>query len=628
LISNTYSKENLIIMLKKSLIVFLSFFTLSAFAQIERVEPAFWWVGMKNPQLQLLIHGTEICNRQVSIQYPGVKVLKVNRACSPNYLFVTLDINSKIAKAGKFDIQLTQPGKQAITVNYELKNRRPDSEKRAGFTSADVIYLLMPDRFANGDPKNDNIDSQPEKANRTIDYGRHGGDIKGIQDHLDYIKELGATAIWCTPVQENNYSKYTYHGYAISDFYKIDPRFGSNDEYAGFVAASHQKGLKVIMDMVSNHSGIWAWWMSDLPFEDWIHQWETFTRTNHKAKTIKDIHAAEVDKKQMVNGWFDTTMPDLNQQNQYFWTYYIQNSIWWIEYADLNGIRMDTYPYNDRDAMAQWAKAITDEYPHFNIMGETWLYSTQDIAFWQKNSVNPLKYNSQLPTVMDFILQNALTKCFNEHGNPWEDVGMNRLYNTIADDYLYPDVNNLLVFAENHDTQRYNHVLNGDLAKYKMAMSFLMTTRGIPQIYYGTEIGMTGNKDKGDGDIRRDFPGGWQGDSINAFTPAGRNSMQNDYFNFTAKLLNWRKNKPVIHTGLLTHYVPENDVYVYFRYNDTEKIMVILNNNESEQTLKIDRYAQSLESKTSGTDVMTGKTYDLKSNLIVPKESALILELK
>ena len=615
-------------MLKKSLIVFLSFFTLSAFAQIERVEPAFWWVGMKNPQLQLLIHGTEICNRQVSIQYPGVKVLKVNRACSPNYLFVTLDINSKIAKAGKFDIQLTQPGKQAITVNYELKNRRPDSEKRAGFTSGDVIYLLMPDRFANGDLKNDNIDSQPEKADRTIDYGRHGGDIKGIQDHLDYIKELGATAIWCTPVQENNYSKYTYHGYAISDFYKIDPRFGSNDEYAGFVAASHQKGLKVIMDMVSNHSGIWAWWMSDLPFEDWIHQWETFTRTNHKAKTIKDIHAAEVDKKQMVNGWFDTTMPDLNQQNQYFWTYYIQNSIWWIEYADLNGIRMDTYPYNDRDAMAQWAKAITDEYPHFNIMGETLLYSTQDIAFWQKNSVNPLKYNSQLPTVMDFILQNALTKCFNEHGNPWEDVGMNRLYNTIADDYLYPDVNNLLVFAENHDTQRYNHVLNGDLAKYKMAMSFLMTTRGIPQIYYGTEIGMTGNKDKGDGDIRRDFPGGWQGDSINAFTSAGRNSAQSEYFDFTAKLLNWRKNKPVIHTGLLTHYVPENDVYVYFRYNDTEKIMVILNNNESEQTLKIERYAQSLESKTSGTDVMTGKTYDLKSNLIVPKESALILELK
>jgi neopullulanase len=543
-------------------------------------------------------------------------------------LFVNLEIDSQKAKAGKFKILLTQPEKADISVTYELKERRSNSEKREGFSSSDVIYLLMPDRFANGNPKNDNIDSQPEKANRTIDYGRHGGDIKGIQDHLDYIKELGATTIWCTPLQENNYNKYTYHGYAISDFSKIDPRFGSNDEYVDFVSASHQKGLKVIMDMVSNHTGIWAWWMSDLPFEDWIHQFSTYTQTNHKAITIKDIHAANVDKKQMVDGWFDTTMPDLNQQNPYFWTCYIQNSIWWVEYANLDGIRMDTYPYNDRDAMAKWAKAITDEYPHFNIMGESWLYSSQDIAFWQKDAVNSLKYNSQLPTVMDFILQKALSSCFNEHGKPWEDLGMNRLYSAIANDYLYANTNNLLVFAENHDTQRNNYSLNGDLAKFKMSMSFLMTTRGIPQIYYGSEIGMTGNKDKGDGDIRRDFPGGWPGDSINSFTATGRSSVQNDCFNFMSKLLNWRKNKSVIHTGLLTHYVPENDVYVYFRYNENEKIMVILNNNETEQTLKMDRYAESLEQKTSGTDVMTGKTYDLKNNLTLPRESALILELK
>lgn len=615
-------------MLRKSLILLLSLLTLSMSAQIERVEPAFWWVGMKNPQLQLLIHGSEICNRKVVIDYPGVKVLKVNRACSPNYLFVNLEISSDKAKAGKFNILLTQPEKTNISVTYELKKRRSDSEKREGFSSSDVVYLLMPDRFANGDPKNDNIDSQPEKANRTINYGRHGGDIKGIQDHLDYIKELGATAIWCTPLQENNYNKFTYHGYAISDFYKIDPRFGSNTEYVDFVSASHQKGLKVIMDMVSNHTGIWAWWMSDLPFEDWIHQWPTYTQTTHKAITIKDNHAANIDRKKMVDGWFDTTMPDLNQQNEYFWTYYIQNSIWWVENANLDGIRMDTYPYNDRDAMAKWAKAITDEYPHFNIMGETWLYNTTDIAFWQKDAVNSLKYNSQLPTVMDFILQKALSSCFNEHGKPWEDLGMNRLYTTIANDYLYANTNNLLVFAENHDTQRYNYSLKGDLAKFKMAMSLLMTTRGIPQIYYGSEIGMMGNKDKGDGDIRQDFPGGWPGDSINAFTATGRNSVQNDYFNFMSKLLNWRKNKPVIHTGLLTHYVPENDVYVYFRYNDNEKIMIILNNNETEQRLKIDRYAESLEAKISGTDVMTGKTYDLKNDLTLPKQSALILELK
>ena len=615
-------------MLRKSLVIALSFLTLSIYAQIERVEPAFWWVGMKNPQLQLLIHGSDICNRKVIINYPGIKILKTNRACSPNYLFVTLEINSKIAKAGNFNIELTQPDKSKLSVTYELRNRKADSEKRLGFSSEDVIYLLMPDRFANGDTKNDNVDSQPEKADRTIDYGRHGGDIKGMKDHLDYIKELGATAIWSTPLLENNYSKYTYHGYAISDFYKIDPRFGSNDEYVDFVNTSHLKGLKVIMDMVSNHSGIWAWWMSDLPFEDWIHQWPTYTQTNSKFSTINDTHASTIDKKQFTDGWFDKMMPDMNQQNPYFWTYYIQNSIWWVEYANLDGIRMDTYPFNDRDAMAKWAKAITDEYPHFNIVGEITLDKSSELASWQKDAVNAQKYNSNLPAVMDFVLQKALSNCFNEHGKPWEDKGMNRLYGTVANDYLYPNINDLLVFAENHDTQRYNYLLESDLAKFKMAMSFLMTTRGIPQIYYGSEIGMTGNKDKGDGDIRRDFPGGWQGDSINAFTATGRTSIQNDYFNFLSKLLNWRKNKAVIHTGLLTHYVPDNDVYVYFRYNDKEKIMVIINNNETEQTMKTDRYAESLENKSTGTDVITGKIYDLKNSLTLPKESALILELK
>ncbi len=615
-------------MTKKLFLILLTFISISISAQIERVEPAFWWVGMKNTQLQLLIHGSEICNRQVTFSYPGVKILKVNRVCSPNYLFVTLEIDPTIAKAGKFEVLLKQPKKANFSFQYELKNRRSGSAEREGFSSADVMYLLMPDRFANGNPKNDNIASLPDKVNRNIDYDRHGGDIKGIQDHLDYIKELGATTIWCTPVQENNYIKYSYHGYAISDLYKIDPRFGSNDEYKNFVAASHDKGLKVVMDMVSNHSGIDAWWMKDLPMEDWIHQWPTYTQSNHKAATIKDIHAADVDKKQMVDGWFDTTMPDMNQQNPYFWTYYIQNSIWWVEYTNLDGIRMDTYPYNDRDAMAKWAKAITDEYPHLNIMGETWLSSSQDIAFWQKDAVNSLNYNSQLPTVMDFMTERSLETCFNEHGKSWEDKGMNRLYNAIANDYLYANTNNLLIFAENHDTQRYNYLLNGDLAKFKMAMSFLMTTRGIPQIYYGSEIGMTGNKDKGDGDIRRDFPGGWAGDSINAFTAKGRTAAQNERFDYLSKLLNWRKNKPVIHTGQLTHYVPENDIYVYFRYNKKDNIMVIVNNNETDQTLKTARFAESLKDKTVGVDVMTGNKYDLSTALLVPKQTVLILELQ
>ena len=502
--------------------------TITLFAQIERVEPAFWWIGMKNTQLQLLVHGSEMCNRTVTIQYPGLKIVKVNRVCSPNYLFITLQINPKEAKAGKFEILFKIPGKTDLSFIYELKNRRPGSSRREGFTSSDVIYLLMSDRFANGDTSNDNADSQPEKANRNNENGRHGGDIKGVHDHLDYIKELGATAIWCTPLLENNYDKTTYHGYAISDFYKIDPRFGDNAQYVDFVEASHQIGLKVIMDMVSNHCGIWSWWMSDLPMEDWIHQWFAYTQTNFKASTIKDNHAASIDKKLFLDGWFDKSMPDMNQQNPYFWTYFIQNSIWWVESANLDGIRMDTYPYNDRDAMAKWAKAITDEYPRFNIMGETWLNNTQDIAFWQKDVVNSLKYNSQLPTVMDFAIQKAVSSCFNEHGKSWEELGMNRLYNTIANDYLYANINNLLIFAENHDTQRLNYLIKGDIDKFKMTMSFLMTTRGIPQIYYGSEIGMTGNKDKGDGDIRRDFPGGWQGDSINSFTDSGRTTIQKD----------------------------------------------------------------------------------------------------
>jgi glycosidase len=597
-------------------------------AQVERVEPAFWWVGMKNPKLQLLIHGKDISKNQVAINYPGVNIAKVNTVENPNYLFVDLIIDSKVAQAGKFRINFTQHGKTETSYTYELKKRKAGSANRQSFSSADVVYLLMPDRFANGDPTNDNVASQPEKANRTIDYGRHGGDIKGIQEHLDYIKQLGATAVWCTPLLENNYTQYTYHGYAISDFYKVDPRYGSNDDYANLVSAAHQKGLKIIMDMVSNHGGIDAWWMKDLPMNDWIHQWPVFTRSNHKAVTTKDIHAAQCDLKLDQEGWFDTTMPDMNQNNPYFWTYYIQNNIWWIEFAGLDGIRMDTYPYNDRNAMSQWAKAILTEYPRFNLVGETWLHSSEEIAFWQKDAVNSLHYNSNLPTPMDFVMNDALSTCFNEQGNSWNEQGMNKLYNTLAKDYLFANPNNLFIFAENHDTQRYNNTLKGNLDKYKMALSFLMTTRGIPQIYYGTEIGMTGDKNKGDGDIRRDFPGGWAGDSINAFTPQGRTEFQKNYFDFTSKLLNWRKNKEVIHTGKLLHYVPENDIYVYFRYNETETVMVILNNNDSEQSLPTERFFEKLKGFKEGTDIITGITYAVTKTITLPKKSALILELK
>ena len=615
-------------MKKLAIFIITIAFSISTFAlNIDRVEPMFWWVGMKNPNLQLLIHGNNVSQYQVSIKYPGVKVYKVNKVENPNYLFVDLVIDSNTAKAGKFTIDMLQNGKTEDSYTYELKNRKQGSANRLGFSSADVVYLLMPDRFANGDPSNDNVDSQPEKANRTIDYGRHGGDIKGIIDHLDYIKQLGATAIWSTPLLENNYDKYTYHGYAISDFYQTDPRYGSNDDYARLAETAHQKGLKIIMDMVSNHGGIGAWWMKDLPMTDWVHQWPTFTRSNHKAITTKDIHAAQCDIKLDQEGWFDVTMPDMNQNNPFFWTYYIQNNIWWIEFADLDGIRMDTYPYNDRNAMAKWANAIIDEYPKFNITGETWLHSSEDIAFWQKDAINSLHYNSQLPTPMDFVMNDALMTCFNEQGNGWNEQGMSRLYNVISKDYLFANPNNLLIFAENHDTQRYNNIVKGDLAKYKMTLAFLMTTRGIPQIYYGTEIGMTGDKNKGDGDIRRDFPGGWTGDSINAFIPQARTPLQNSYYDFTDNLLNWRKNKEVIHSGKLIHYVPENDTYVYFRYNDKETVMVVLNNNDSAQTLQTGRFSEIMGKCTSGKEVISGKTYTDLSSLEVPAKSALIIEL-
>ena len=597
-------------------------------AQIERVEPMFWWVGMKNPQLQLLVHADKISDYNVSTNYPGVKITKTEKADSPNYLFITLNIQASKAKPGSFDIVFHKPGSENLLFRYELKSREKSSSARIGFNSSDVVYLLMPDRFANGNTANDSMDEMPEKANRNIDYGRHGGDIQGIIDHLDYIKELGATVIWPTPLLENNYPRYSYHGYAISDIYKIDPRFGTNEDYQKLVNLAHEKGLKVIMDMVSNHGGINAWWMKDLPSADWIHNWSEMTYTNHKAWTMKDIHASDIDKKLFLDGWFDKTMPDMNQQNPFFLTWFIQNSIWWVEYAGIDGIRMDTYPYNDKDGMAKWAQAIMTEYPKFNIVGETWLFSPQDIAFWQKDAVNPQKYNSQMPSVMDFILQKALTTCFNEHGKPWEDLGMNRLYSCIAGDYAYADLNNLLVFAENHDTQRFHKNYDGDLEKYKMAMTFIMTTRGIPQIYYGTEIGITGDKNKGDGDIRRDFPGGWKDDSQNAFIAEERTPEQKKYFDFLSELLHWRQKKEVIHTGKLIHYVPENDVYVYFRYNENERIMVILNNNETPQTIQLKRYHQMLNGYKSGVDPLSGKTYDLLEKLEIPAQTALILELK
>jgi glycosidase len=488
----------------------------------------------------------------------------------------------------------------------------------------------MSDRFANGNPNNDNNDKLFEKANRSNKDGRHGGDIEGIIKNLDYIQSLGATAVWPTPLCEDNDERGSYHTYGQSDVYKIDARFGTNEDYARLSAELHKRGMKNIMDYVTNHWGHKHWMMNDLPTYDWLHQFPGYGQTNYKMTTQFDPNASAIDAKNCMDGWFVKSMPDLNQNNPLVLNYLIQNAIWWIEYADLDGFRVDTYSYADKQGIATWTKAIMDEYPNFNIVGEAWLYTHAQIAYWQKDSkVAAIQsYNSNLPSVMDFMLQDIITNgVFNENKGNWNE-GVIKLYDSFTNDFLYPDVNNILLFAENHDTNRLNELYKNDFKKYQMAMTLIATVRGIPQIYYGSEIGMAGDKGKGDGDIRKDFPGGWNGDTNNAFTKAGRTEEQNKFFDFTAKLFNWRKNKTVIHNGKTTHYIPENNVYVYFRYNEKESVMVVVNNNEEKQTFKTNRFAENLKNYKTAKEIFSEATFNLKNDISIDGKSVMILELK
>ncbi len=495
------------------------------------------------------------------------------------------------------------------------------------------MYLIMPDRFANGDEKNDSSRDLTEKADRTLPNGRYGGDLKGIINNLDYIQNLGATAVWLTPVNEDNEKVYSYHGYAQTDLYKIDARYGTNDDYKNLSRELNKRNMKLVMDYVTNHWGISHWMIRDLPSKDWIHWFadgeKGFKRSNYKTTTQFDPNASEIDKKYALNGWFDTTMPDINQKNPLVLKYLTQNAIWWIEYAELGGFRVDTYPYNDKEAMAKWAKAITDEYPKFNIVGETWLYTSGQISAWQKDSKTgeAAGYNSNLPSVMDFMLFADMPKALQEKES-W-NTGMIKLYDSFTSDFLYPDINNLLVFFENHDTERWNEIFNADPKAYRMGLTLISTVRGIPQIYYGSEIGMRGDKNKGgDADIRRDFPGGWKSDQQNAFNPATQTPEQKEFFDFTQKILNWRKNKEVIHTGKTKNYVPQDGVFTYFRYNEKESVMVMLNNNDKDQQVDLKRFEESLQGFSKGKEVMSGKEWLLQNSIVIPARSSLIIELK
>ncbi|MFA9372068.1 MAG: glycoside hydrolase family 13 protein [Labilibaculum antarcticum] len=617
--------------MKASLISLLmvSFFSMNCLAEklkIERVEPMFWWVDMKNPNLQLLIHGENISKCDVSMNYPGVTIEGIIKTDRPNYLFVNLLIK-KGTKAGSFEIVFSEDGKKKAAYTYALKNRKEDSASRKGYDASDVVYLIMPDRFANGDPSNDSVKGMKDKLDRENPDGRHGGDIQGIIDHLDYLQELGITAIWNTPLMEDNEPKTSYHTYAISDYYKIDARFGSNEDYARLSAEAKKRGIKIIMDVVTNHCASAHWWMNDLPSSDWVHVFPEYTQSNHRKSTTNDPYVSKGDYEKNFDGWFARSMPDLNQKNDLLINYFIQNTIWWIEYADLGGIRVDTYPYNDKDAMAVYSGTIMEEYPNLNIVGETWLSSPAEIAYWQKDAVNHDGYNSNLPCVMDFSLFDAMTKAFIEDEG-W-NTGLIRLYNSLAFDYLYPHTDNLFIFAENHDTDHIMSVLGGDIQKYKNLMTFLLTTRGIPQLYTGTEILLEGKKSDGDGKMRVDFPGGWEGDARNAFVAEGRTAKENEAFNYLKKLLNWRKQNPVIHTGKLMHYVPENDTYVYFRSNSEKTVMVVINQNEKAQELDLKRFSESVSSFSAGIDVISGKEFDLSKNSIsLTPNTSVILELK
>ena len=597
-------------------------------SQLDRVEPPFWWIGMEKSSLQLLVYGQNIADSNPELDYPGVKLKRVIKVKNPNYLFLKLDVSPQ-TEPGSFDINFKKNRGEDLSYNYSLRSRDTSSAGANGFSSEDVIYLLMPDRFANGDPGNDSFEDMLEAADRDDPNARHGGDIQGIINNLDYIKDLGMTALWFTPVFENDMpAEYgAYHGYAATDMYEIDRRFGSNKKFLQMVDKAHQMDLKVIMDMIHNHVGSEHWFVKDPPTDDWIHDREESGITNHRGAVWSDPYSSKADQKRLEKGWFVNAMPDLNQDNELLSTYLIQNTLWWIEYSDIDGIRMDTYIYPDKDYMAHWSERVLSEFPDFNIVGEAWVNTVAHEAYWQRDlNKKDDDYNSHLPSVTDFPLQSAISKTFNEDFG-WTS-GLSNIYYTLARDYLYDDPYLNVIFLDNHDLARFYTQVNEDKAYFKMAYAYLMTTRGIPQVYYGTEL-MFANQDvEGDGAKRADMPGGWPEDERSVFTEEGRTAQENELHDYVSKLTNWRQDQEVIHTGDLTQFVPDDNTYVFFRHNNSKAVMVAMNTAGTDRTLDTSRFSEILKDYGTGTDVATEKTYDLNGSLTIPAKTTLILELE
>ena len=611
-----------------SLALILSSMTMQAATKIDHIEPENWYVGMKNSSLQLMVYGKNIRDSRVSVDYPGVKIDSLVRLDSPNYLFVYLNLSG--AKPGNMVLNID--GKK---VNYPLKARTMSGDKRIGFDNSDVLYMLMPDRFASGRNITKPMKGlNPYVVDRSKPSLRHGGDLEGVRQHLDYFNQLGVTALWFTPVLENNSpdmnSQSTYHGYATTNYYRVDPRFGTNEDYARLVAEAHAKGLKVVMDMIFNHCGYDHPWVKDMPSKDWFNtpEWmkkgdSYYLQTSYKLTPVLDPYASKVDKRETVDGWFVRSMPDLNQKNPHVMTYLIQNSEWWIETVGIDGIRMDTYPYADRKAMSQWMKILNEEYPNFNTVGETWVTEPAYTAAWQKDS-KLSKVNSYLKTVMDFSFYDKLNLAKHEETDAWWK-GLNRIYNSLCYDYLYENPSSVMAFIENHDTDRF--LENGkDTLALKQALALLLTINRIPQLYYGTEVLMNGTKEVTDGNVRCDFPGGFAGDKHNAFTAEGRTKAENSMFNWLSKLLKWRRNNMVITKGKQIQFIPYKGVYVIARQWNDQTILTILNGTSQPVTLPLDRYAEVIGNHQEAKDVISGRKVKLGSELQLKARDTKVIE--
>lgn len=621
---------------------------MNAAQKIDRIEPTNWYVGMKNPSVQLMVYGKDIRSAEVSTNYPGVKIDSLVRLDSPNYLLVYMNI--KDAQPGTMKLCF-KTGKNKTNVNYELKARDMKGEDRQGFTNADVLYMLMPDRFASSGKNLEVKDLNAYKVDRSQPSLRHGGDLEGLRQHLDYFTELGVTALWFTPVLENNSPDHgktsTYHGYATTDYYRVDPRFGSNADYRRLVDDAHKKGLKVVMDMIFNHCGFEHPWVKDMPTKDWFNtpEWlypenqkytvktqtmdgeqttnTKYLQTSYKLTPVLDPYASKVDLHETVDGWFVPTMPDLNQRNEHLMTYLIQNSEWWIETVGIDGIRMDTYPYADRKGMARWMEVLNEEYPNFNTVGETWVTEPAYTAAWQKDS--PLqKENSNLKTVMDFAFFDRVNQAKNEETDAWWN-GFNRIYNSLCYDYLYKDPSHVMAFIENHDTDRFLGETQDTLA-LKQALALLLTVNRIPQLYYGTEVLMNGTKQVTDGNVRKDFPGGFPGDTRSAFTTEGRTKAENDMFRWTARLLHWRQGNEVITKGKQTQFIPQNGVYVVARSYNGKNVMTVINGTSKAATMKAERYAEIIGDAQEATNILTGHKINISKDVKLAPRGVMVLE--